>query len=369
MISFLFVDSERVWRGGQDQLITLLPGLLDRGHRVHLVCHPGSILEDRSREAGVQVHPLAIRSEVGLISFFRLLRVIRLVRPDILAFNTPRAILPGNLASRFAPVRARIIFRRVNFRLRSNLFTRMKYNWGIDCIIAISESIHLQLLAGGVPAARIRTIYEGLDLSRFPKREAPRRCAAGAPVVVGTVAHLGREKGLRYLVEAASMIPDVRSRMRFVIVGDGECRKELEALVEKHGLQQAFRFAGFQEHTRPYLESFDLFVLPSLSEGLSSAILSAMANCLPVVATEVGGIPELILHEHNGLLVPPADPAALAAAIQRLADNPEEAFRMGRRGRSRVEDRFTLRQKILETETLCSALLTDSPPVSQAAHA
>ena len=117
------------------------------------------------------------------------------------------------------------------------------------------------------------------------------------------------------------------------------------------------------------MSSFDYFVLPSLSEGLSSAILSAMAASLPVIATNVGGIPELIQHEENGLLVAPADAVALAQAIQRLGDHPEEAFDMGRRGRLKAERQFTLQRMILQVEDLCSSFLDRPAPVSGAAHA
>jgi hypothetical protein len=132
MMSFLFVDTEPVWRGGQDQLLTLLRGLIVRGHRLHLVCHPQTLLEERAREAGVTVHPLAIRSEISMSLFFHMREILSRAHPDILAFNTPRPILLGNLASRFSGVQARIIFRRVNFPLRKNWITRLKYNWGID---------------------------------------------------------------------------------------------------------------------------------------------------------------------------------------------------------------------------------------------
>ena len=369
MMSFLFVDTEPDWRGGQDQLLTLLRGLILRGHRLHLICHPRTLLEERAREAGVKVHAIAIRSEIGLISFFRMLVVLARVRPQILAFNTPRAILPGNLASRLTGVRARIIFRRVNFPLRKNLLSRLKYNWGIDCIVTVSESIRQQLEADGVPGCRIRTIYEGMDLIPLPRRDAVILHRSGEPAVAGTVAHFSQEKGLRYLVEAASLIPDVHTRLRFVLVGDGICRRDLELQVRNRGLEDCFHFAGFQKRPAPYLTSFDFFVLPSLSEGLSSAILSALAASLPVIATNVGGIPELVQHEVNGLLVPPADPVALAIAIQRLAENPEEAFRMGRQGRLRAERQFTLQRMILQFEQLCSTFLSPAAPASETDHA
>jgi glycosyltransferase involved in cell wall biosynthesis len=369
MISFLFIDTERVWRGGQDQLLTLLRGFCDRRHQVHLVCHPKTLLEERARSAGAVVHPLSIPREIGVSSLVRLRRIISRLRPEILAFNTPRSILPGNLASRHSSVRVRIIFRRVNFPLGENFITRLKYTWGIDCIVAISDSIKQQLQAGGVPSSLIRTIHEGLDLSLYPERETAWTARGPDPIVVGTLASLSPEKGLTYLVKAASLIPYASFRLRFVIVGDGECRGDLERQVRQEGLESIFQFVGFQDQVLTYLNAFHLLVLPSLSEGLSSAILAAMAASLPVIATNVGGIPELVQHGHNGLLVPPRDPIALAEAIQILCDNPRQAREMGKRGRQRMEERFTLERKISETEELCYSLLQMPAPSPGAAHA
>lgn len=369
MFSFLFVDTERVWRGGQDQLLALLKGLRRRGHEVHLICQPKTLLETRSREYGLFVHPVAIRSEVGLLSFLRLFSVLQRVRPDVLAFNTPRAVLLGGLASRMTSVGTRIIFRRVNFPLRKGFFTLLKYTWGADCIVAISESIRLQLQVCGVPVSKIKTIYEGMDLSLYPRRTHLRERRPDEAAVVGTVAHLSREKGLSYLVEAASLIPGVQERLRFVIVGNGNCRRELEELVRNKDLKDVFTFAGFHSDISPYMKSFDMFALPSLSEGLSSAILEAMAASLPIIATDVGGIPELVTSGENGLLVAPADPAALARAIQQLADDPQESLRMGQRGRARMEAQFTIERKITETEQLCSLLLKRQRRASRSAYA
>jgi glycosyltransferase involved in cell wall biosynthesis len=369
MISFLFIDTERVWRGGQDQLLTLLRGLVERGHKVHLVCHPQTLLEQRAREAYAVVHPLAIPREIGILPLIRLRRILAVSQPEILAFNTPRAIILGNLASRGSSVRVRLIFRRVNFPLRDSPITRLKYTRGIDCIVAISESIRQQLQAASVPGRLIRTIYEGLDLSLFPPRRPPDQDSSSRPIVVGTIASLSPEKGLTHLVEAAALIPHAGSRLRFVIVGDGECRADLERQVLDKGLEGIFRFAGFQNQTLPYLYSFDMFVLPSISEGLSSAILAAMAASLPVIATRVGGIPELVQHLSSGMLVPPRDPAALAGAIEHLCDNPQEALEMGRRGRRRMEEKFTIERKIMETEELCASLLKIPAPDPGAAHA
>jgi glycosyltransferase involved in cell wall biosynthesis len=263
----------------------------------------------------------------------------------------------GTLAARVVSTRAKIVFRRVNFPLHDSVFTRLKYTWGIDCIVAISESIRLQLQLCGIPASKIRTIYEGIDLSLYPRRIPGNTPGRGKPTIIGTVAHLSPEKGLKYLIEAAALIPGVQDKARFVIVGDGACRQELQQKVEECALGKVFQFAGFHANTSHFMKSFDIFALPSLSEGLSSAILEAMATSLPIVATHVGGIPELVKHGINGLLVAPENPSDLALALQRLVDNPEEARRMGERGRDLTEAQFTLERKITETEELCSSLL------------
>ena len=357
MLSFLFIDSERVWRGGQAQLLTLIQGLSRRGHGVHLVCFPGTALEARARNLGISVYPIAIRSEAGLFSLLRLIFVLRSVQPDILAFNTPKPIFIGTLASRFARVGARIIFRRVDFPLHKSILSRLKYTWRIDCVVAISRSIKSRLMQGGVPDALIRIVYEGIDLSQYPDRKEQDAPLRTGPIKIGTVSHLSQEKGLEHLIEAASLIPDVKRRVQFIIVGDGNCRTELQELVRKKGLDSCFQFLGFRTDSQSLLKDFDLFVLPSLSEGLSSAIMEAMASSLPVIGSEVGGIPELVRNGYNGLLVPPADPQKLAQAIEHLVENPTLLKQMGARGRKRVEEEFTLDRKILETEKLCHTLL------------
>jgi glycosyltransferase involved in cell wall biosynthesis len=360
MLSFLFIDSERIWRGGQAQLFTLIQRLHQRGHKIHLVCFPGTSLEARAKNLGVSIYPIAIWSEAGLISFWRLISILRSVNPDILAFNTPKPIFIGNLASRFARVGARIIFRRVSFPLHNRHISRIKYTWGIDSVIAISGSITSQLLECGIPASLVKIIYEGIDLSLYPKQPELDRPPPTKPVTVGTVSSLSHEKGLSYLIEAASLIPHVNGRVRFVIVGEGHFRIKLEELVRKKGLDKCVQFLGFRTDIQALLKDFDLFVLPSLSEGLSSAIMEAMASSLPVIASKVGGIPELVQHGDNGLLVPPGDPESLARAIMQLMENPETLRQMGIRGRKRVEEKFTRDRKVMETEELCRTLVAST---------
>ena len=152
-----------------------------------------------------------------------------------------------------------------------------------------------------------------MDLSLYPRRTPEETLPTSGPVVVGTVAHLSPEKGLKYLIEAASLIPDIAEKDAFCHRG----RRGMPPGASGTGRtprdwEMYSILPAFIRNTSQFMKSFDIFALPSLSEGLSSAILEAMANSLPIIATHVGGIPELVRNGDNGLLVAPGDPAALA---------------------------------------------------------
>jgi hypothetical protein len=212
MLSILFIDTERVWRGGQNQLLTLIKGLQARGHKIHLACEPNTLLETRSREMKIPIHSIKVRSEMGFFSLLRFIFLLRRIRPQILAFNTPKAIFIGNLASCLVPVDARIVVRRVSFPLRKNCFTHFKYTWKIDCIVAISESIRSQLQIGGLPASAIKTIYEGIDLSLYREASAQRLHGPEEPTVIGTVAHLSPPYRTR--ISSIRTQPDARHQAK-----------------------------------------------------------------------------------------------------------------------------------------------------------
>jgi glycosyltransferase involved in cell wall biosynthesis len=169
-------------------------------------------------------------------------------------------------------------------------------------------------------------------------------------VVVGTVAHLSREKGHYSLLEAVTILHKEFPEARFLIVGDGELRGDLERAALQLGITDCVIFAGFRSDSEALMKQFDIFCLPSLSEGLSSAIMAAMANCLPVVSTSVGGIPELVTDGVTGYLVTPDSPDELAGALAKLLASSDLRNRMGRAGRERVEENFTLNRKLNQTE-------------------
>ena len=355
-MKILYVDTEQVWRGGQEQLFTLMLGMKERGYSVCLAAPARSLLLRRASESQVRTFSFLQRSEWSPMALYRLHRIFRQERFDVVHFNTPVAVLLGGIVSWWKKTPVRVCSRRVNFPLRNRL-SPIKYNQVLDGIITVSESIRGTLIAGGVWPELVSVVYEGVDVGWVD------RLSPSAPVpnvnglLVGTVAHLSEEKGHSTLLEAVSQLDPRFSDVTFLFIGEGELRDHLERQVRLMSLEDRVRFTGFRADPEAIMKTLDIFCLPSLSEGLSSAILAAMACRLPVVATRVGGIPELVADGVTGFLVPSRNPDELRQALSQLLSSVQLRRRMGHAGRVRIESSFTLKRKLDETETLYLKLL------------
>jgi glycosyltransferase involved in cell wall biosynthesis len=178
----------------------------------------------------------------------------------------------------------------------------------------------------------------------------------GAPVV-GNVAALVPHKGQRYLIEAARQVVREIPDIRFVILGEGELREQLERQINEHHLQKHVLMPGFRTDVIGCIKGFDLLAMSSVTEGLGTSLLDAMACAKPIVATTAGGIPEIVEEGVNGLLVPPRDAASLAAAIVRLLRDAPLRQRMGAAGLARVTERFTVERMVEATAAVYDRLL------------
>jgi glycosyltransferase involved in cell wall biosynthesis len=224
--------------------------------------------------------------------------------------------------------------------------------------VAVSDEVHSAIVAGGwAPAARVRTILNGVDPERYCPgrgREAARRALGwtGDEFVVGIVARLAPEKDHANLVRGFAQFARATPRARLAIIGDGPLRAALEAEAAGRRLGDRCRFLGERRDVPDLLPGLDLFVLSSTREGTPLTLLEAMAAGLSAVTTAVGGMPAVVVEGETGLLVPPGEPEALASAFARLAADPEARRRMGAAGRRRVVERYSLDRMTRDYERL-----------------
>ena len=359
----LHVDTARTWRGGQNQVLLTVNGLRAMGERAALVAHPDGELRRRASE-GLELVPLAPRTEVDFTAAWRFARVLKRLRPDVVHAHDPHGVAMASIAlslggSSNDAAPSLVASRRVDFHLKGNSFSRWKYRQ-VDCYVTASDAIRQILIADGVPADRVVTVHEGIDVEHV---------AAAAPVnvhetfwlphhapVVGNVAALVAHKGQRYLIEAAHLVVKQIPDARFVILGEGELREHLEHLVREHGLEKHVLLPGFRTDVLGCIKAFDLFVMSSVTEGLGTSLLDAMACERPIVATRAGGIPEIVEDGVTGLLVPPRDHTALAEAIVRALRDEALRRRMAAAGLARVRERFTVERMVCETAAVYETL-------------
>ena len=231
-----------------------------------------------------------------------------------------------------------------------------------DCVLVNAEAIRERLIEQGYDPTRIVVIRNGITLARFGKSQkgSALRRELGLPPsaeLVVVFSRLNQMKGIPYFLEAATALAGSFPDARFLIVGDGDNRKELEQHACRMGLGSRAVFTGFRNDVPDLLSEAAVSVLPSLSEGLSNALLESMAAGVPVVATRVGGNPEVIEHGVTGFLVPPRDSASLAEAIRRLLDDKDLAASFGQAGMQRVARLFSIERSVRETEYLYERLL------------
>lgn len=217
----------------------------------------------------------------------------------------------------------------------------------IDDVVTLSEGNRSVFESFASPRSRprVHTIHNGIDLRRFPpgqpgEQSHPLHPGAGHALVT-TVAGLNNQKGHAYLIRAVPEVLRKAPRTRFLLVGDGHLRGGLEAMVASLGLSHAVMFAGNRDDVASILASTDLFVLPSLFEGMPMSVLEAMAAGCAVVATDVGGTQDVVVSGQTGLLVPPEDSGALAEAILELLSDEEKRQAFARNGRRRIELNFS----------------------------
>jgi glycosyltransferase involved in cell wall biosynthesis len=226
-----------------------------------------------------------------------------------------------------------------------------------SALAAVSDEVAQRLLDSGVPAEKIKIIANGIDVQAFEHGQPLPALSCVGEKVVGMVARLDLQKGFEYLLRAVRELCNTMNGFKVVIVGEGPDRPAIEAMVQEYGLQSSVILAGQQSDMPGVYAAMDIFVLPSLNEGLPMTILEAMAASKPVVATRVGAIPKVINDGENGLLINPRNSEALRNALASLLSDPDKCRRMGERAHDWVSRNYTSEAMAIKYRQLYEEIL------------
>ena len=337
------LDTGRTWRGGQAQALLLMRELRARGVD-QLLLAPDGPLAERSLAQGFELERWSPASELDLVAVSHARSLLKRFAPDVVHCHSAHAHATGVPAARWAGVPAAVVSRRVDFRVRTNLGSRLKYALPVDRYLCISEGVRAAMLASGVPATKLALVPSGVDLAEVradAARPAPAlRTLADLPPdaeIIGTVASLAPHKNHALLLDAAREVVTARPRAHFVWLGEGECRPALERQRHALGLEERVHLLGFRDDARALLQQFDVFALSSYLEGLCTSLLDAQVLGVPIVATAVGGVPEVVSDDRTGCLVRALEPSALARALIGALSDPARRARWAEAARGSVE--------------------------------
>lgn len=333
--------------GGPAQVVYLVDGLIKRGHEARLICPVGSGIHQEAASAGLPVHPISFHSELDPRLFFVVRRMLSEWRPDVVHLHSRRgADFWGGIAARCTGARAVVLSRRVDYPVRNRILSNLKYGPLCDKIITVSGAIKDVLVRGGAEEAKIVCVYSAAKASAYdvvPDGRLRKELGLSPESpLVGIVAQLIERKGHRYLFDALPRVTAGFPDAKVLVLGRGPLLSKLERQVKSLGVERNVLFAGFRRDIPDLLPQLNVLVHPATMEGLGVAILQAMAARVPVIATAVGGIPEAVQDEVNGILVPPGDSQAIGKALIHLLANPGVRREMGRAGRRIVEEKFNV---------------------------
>jgi glycosyltransferase involved in cell wall biosynthesis len=357
-VRIVHTESSTVMGGQERRVLAESLGMRDRGHDVWVATPPEGALANRAAAAGLEVVPMSFRRSLLPVNARAVGATVRRLQADVVNTHSSADSWTAAVARHLGPRAGALVrSRHISARVKPGPLHRFLYGQA-DFVITTGESVRRDLADSGlVPSERSVSIPTGVDLGRFrpqPEERAKARHSlgfSGDRPVLGVVAYLRPDKGHAVLLSAMPRILESHPSCCLVVVGDGPERVRLEAQAGRLGIEASVRFVGLREDVPNVLCALDAFCLPSVrNEGVPQSVLQASAVGLPVVSTAVGGIPEAVLDDVTGFVVPPADPALLAHALNTLISDPQLRRRFGEAGRRHVTAAFSVAHMLDLTE-------------------
>lgn len=368
--TILHTEASEGWGGQEIRVMIEMREMAKRGHRTILVAPPSSDIFRRGLDARIETHPLSMRRQDFFSNLRWLSDFLRAEKVTVVNTHSSRDSWLAGCAARRARTPLVIKTRHISAPISRGWLTRLVYQRMHDFIITTSEGIARDMVRfNGFDPQRIAAVPTGVDLSLFDCGQRRRRLREelGLPpdaLLVGMVSVLRSWKGHPDLLHAAQLVKARVPSAYFVIAGEGPRRANIEADLLRMNLEDYVFLIGHRDQVPQVLCDLDLFVLPSYAnEGVPQALLQALAMKRPVVATAIGGIPEVITSGVEGLLCEPNQPDVLAENILRVLTDPELARALAERGRARVTERYSLERMIAKLEEIYAARLNGAAVV------
>jgi glycosyltransferase involved in cell wall biosynthesis len=327
--------------GGEKWMVNAAKELAKRGHNVVLGSKKNSKILDYATSNGVKTTVFEIRGDISPLSTLKVAAFLKQQAIDVLICNLNKDVRVAGLAAQI--VQTPVVLARHGMLLCGNKWKhKVTLTKLVDGIITNSNTIKESYRNyGWFDDDFVKVIYNGIIIPetivaynfsvRFPGKK-----------IIYSAGRLSEQKGFTWLIEAAAILKKTRNDLIFAISGEGKLDADLKKQVANASLEDSFIFMGFTDNIYPYLKGCDLFVLASLFEGMPNVVMEAMAMQKAVIATDVNGARELMVDGKTGIIVPPKQPEALAAAIEKIIDNPEILAEFGKSGYERVTREFTM---------------------------
>ncbi|MCG0275301.1 MAG: glycosyltransferase family 4 protein [Thermosediminibacteraceae bacterium] len=348
MSKVLHVITDTNIGGAGRYLLNLLSAWQEDRYSVAVACPAGGELEKRLKSLGIKVFTL--KGGEKSFRFSHVVELLKIIAREKVDLIHTHASLSGRVAGKL--MGCKVVMTRHWMGKKSEmgflrrLLNRIVYSLLTDRVIAVSRAVKVSLIEIGVPARIIKTVYNGIQIPNFSGDGSELRRELNIPEnvpLIGIIARLVPEKGHEFAIKALPSILEKFPDARLVLVGDGPYRGYLEDLCGRIGVKDKVIFLGYRTDVERIAVDFDVILMPSVSEGLALALLEVMALGKPVVASAVGGLPEVIKNGHNGILVPPGDIKVLAEKVIELLNSSELRNRLGQKAKDTILSKFTAR--------------------------
>lgn len=378
----LFCITKSNWGGAQRYVYDLATSISRENYEVAVVLGGNGKLKEKLEMAGVRtISVSALQRDIGIVkdisSFFKLLKIFRAEKPNIIHLNSSKMGGIGGLAGRIAGVK-KIIFTAHGWAYNEERSFSQKIAVAVlhfitvafsHLTIAVSEKAGEQFKSGGLMKNKLAVVHNGIGEiesmekkrarqefadKRLPQTEKVREIIKSEPLWLGTISELHRNKGLKYAIESiknylGAQLPSQKEKIIFIIMGEGEERKKLEEIIKKYGLENSVFLVGNVENASSYLKAFDIFTLTSITEALPYAILEAGKAGVPIIASNVGGISEIIDDMKSGILLQPKKPKEISDAIEYYANHSDKKETFPILLKEKIDKEFSLEKMVSET--------------------